>query len=421
MSLRSGCADVARLRSGCGSRPNGGDRSPSRWTTAVAALGTVAEVARLVSFRRPSAALVDAALAVVSFVVLTTSSALVATQPGVNEQTVAGVGLLAVQSAALLWRSRQPLLALMVSGVAVAAYGVAPLPDPVAPVGALIALGTYVAVAPRRQALVVTLLAIVGTVVFTAAPRDSDGLDYFVNLAFVVFAVLLGELVRTRRDYLREVEARLARLEAERETEARRAVADERTRIARELHDVVAHHVSMMVVQSEAAATSAADPKAFDAVASTGREALTELRRLVTVLREDGSRAPAAPQPGVGDLAQLAEQVRAAGLPVDVTVEGEPRPLPAGVDLSAYRIVQEALTNTIKHAGPARAHVVVRWCPDAVEVSVVDDGVGVGANGPPTTGHGLVGISERVALFGGSLQCGPAPGGGFAVAARLPT
>jgi signal transduction histidine kinase len=199
-------------------------------------------------------------------------------------------------------------------------------------------------------------------------------------------------------------------------------VAEERARLARELHDVVAHAVSMVVVQAEAGAAAGGPPdrveEAFDAIADTGRTALAELRRLLGVLRSPGEAGPREPQPGVAQLEPLVESVRRAGLPVEVRVEGADRPLPPGVDLSAYRIVQEALTNSVKHAGPARASVLLRYGERDLELEVVDDG-----RGPRTgsaAGHGLAGMRERTALLGGELDAGPAPGGGFTVRARLP-
>jgi signal transduction histidine kinase len=218
-------------------------------------------------------------------------------------------------------------------------------------------------------------------------------------------------------------------------------VQDERVRIARELHDVVAHHVSMVVVQAEAASVSAPpEPRAaLEAIGETARGALTELRRLLGVLRTADADLALAPQPGVAQLEALVTQVNNAGLPVTLRVEGRPHPLPAGVDLSVYRIVQEALTNTLRHAGPARADVAVRYRADCVEVDVVDSGRGASDSrgtrpglppqtGPghatgqnPEAGHGLVGIGERVGMLGGSLRTGPGADGGFAVSARLPS
>jgi signal transduction histidine kinase len=206
-------------------------------------------------------------------------------------------------------------------------------------------------------------------------------------------------------------------LAAEREAVA----AAERERIARELHDVVAHSLSVMVVQAQAAqrvleGEQASAREALAAVDATGRQALVEMRRLVGMLRERGDEG-LAPQPGLDQLDVLLDQVRAAGLPVDLRVEGARRPLAPGVDLAAYRIVQEALTNVLRHAGPARAAVVLRFGADAVELEVVDDGAG--ANGS-VGGHGLAGMRERVTIFGGRLESGSVDGRGFRVRAQLP-
>jgi signal transduction histidine kinase len=289
----------------------------------------------------------------------------------------------------------------------------------------------------------VALAATVGAVVSILASRDSDAIDVWFAVVLVGLAWLLGALQRTRRAYLAEVEARVAQLERDRRQAEERAAAEERARLARELHDVVAHHVSMMIVQAEAGASMAATAAgggptevtsetaqrsvaAFDAVAGTGRAALTELRHLLGVLREEGDRSPVTPQPGLDDVAGLVEEVRTTGLTVELRVEGDPRPLPAGVGLSAFRIVQEGLTNVRKHAQGARAAVVVRYSEEAVELTVTDDGDGasvledVGAGAP---GHGLAGLRERVALFGGVMRAGPrhqGAGGGYELAARLP-
>jgi signal transduction histidine kinase len=267
-------------------------------------------------------------------------------------------------------------------------------------------------------------------VVVLSLPRtDAD----LVDAAFVSFSLagawLLGDRARVQRALAAELAERAVRLERERAGEAQRAVASERARIARELHDVVAHHVSMMVVQAEAGPVAVeGDPGraagAFEAIAATGRQALVEMRRLLGVLRGDGDQAPSlAPQPGLADVGSLVEQVGRAGLRVELVVEGTEAPLPAGVDLSAYRIVQEALTNAVKHAGPGRARVLVRYGEHDLEVQVRDEG----GNGPALArpaggrpGQGLVGMRERVNLFGGELRAGPGPGGGFTVDARLP-
>ena len=201
---------------------------------------------------------------------------------------------------------------------------------------------------------------------------------------------------------------------------------DERRRIAREMHDVVAHSVSVMVVQTGAArkiidSKPAQAREALASIETTGRQALTEMRRLTGVLRSE--EAPEkSPQPGLGYLEALNDQTREAGLPVDVTIEGQPQELPQSADLSAFRILQEALTNSLKHAGPSEAVVSIRYSPGKLELRVTDNGRGAAerlSNGS-TGGHGLVGMRERVALFGGDLKTGPLPGGGYEVTATLP-
>jgi signal transduction histidine kinase len=235
-----------------------------------------------------------------------------------------------------------------------------------------------------------------------------------------------GRTVRSRRQLAVALADRNVLLEHEQEARAKQAVAEERTRIARELHDVVAHNVSVMVVQAGAERRSLGDDRpetreALEAIEQTGRQALTEMRRLLGMLRKDDDELALAPQPSMEHLELLVSQVREAGMPVELEVEGEPEPLPAGVDLSAYRIVQEALTNALKHAGPARALVRVRYRRDELELEILDDGPGPAADATNGAGgHGLVGMRERVSLFGGDLAAGERSGGGYSVHARLP-
>ncbi|MEW1844796.1 sensor histidine kinase [Nonomuraea angiospora] len=258
-----------------------------------------------------------------------------------------------------------------------------------------------------------------------AGPVRATSWSEHVVVAVVLVAVWgAGRSLRLRRAYLDELKDRAARLERARAADTRAARAEERSRIARELHDVVAHHVSVMTVQAAAARrVLASDPdlarEALSAIEHTGRMAMTEMRNIVGVLRTD-ARAELGPQPGVQDLPALVEQMREAGLPARLIVEGEPRPLPAGIDLAAYRLAQEGLTNSLRHAGAgAKAVVTVRHDPRELDVRVEDDGLGAtGVSG--RSGHGLVGIRERVALYGGILNIGPLPGGGFEVRARFP-
>jgi signal transduction histidine kinase len=252
---------------------------------------------------------------------------------------------------------------------------------------------------------------------------SGEGVGDVVPAWFFVAGVwFFGRWVRRRSLHTRQLEDRAAHLERERDEQARAAVAEERARISRELHDVVAHSVSVMVVQAQAAQRLIGSEETnvgqmLESIETTGRQALVELRRLLGVLRRADGDLALTPQPGLDDLDELLRQVRAAGMPVELRIEGEPAPLPPGVDLSAYRIVQEALTNTLKHAGPAHARVTVRYCTDGVVLEVDDDGAGDGKDG--SAGQGLIGMRERVAVYGGSFESGR-HADGFVVRARLP-
>jgi signal transduction histidine kinase len=261
--------------------------------------------------------------------------------------------------------------------------------------------------------------------------RDGYGLarglekagDVVPSYIWLVAAFGIGLTLQRRELLATLLSERANRAERERELRAREAVADERARIARELHDVVAHDVSVMVVQAQGAdrILEGAQPEvraALAAIETTGREAIDEMRRLLGILRRTDEELTLAPQPSLTELDALVAGVREAGLAVELEVVGDPIALAPGVDLSAYRIVQEALTNALKHAGPARARVIVRYSDDAVELEVSDDGPG-GVDAPGT-GHGLVGMRERVALYGGDLEAGSRREGGWALRARLP-
>jgi signal transduction histidine kinase len=360
------------------------------------------------------------------------------------------------QTVPLVWRRRAPMAVLAVTGLAALAHLAVGYQPTWAEFGVLIALYTVAAHCPQRRSLLAAALVAVGLAVYTTLvmvryprPAEEDVQGWLVGYVQFAAAWFLGNVQKRRLAYTAKLEALNAQLASEQELRSHWAVAEERGRIARELHDVVAHSVSVMTVQAGAARrTLAASPdqaaSALGQIESTGRQALVELRRLLGLLRDRDQEdvAALAPQPGLDHLESLTAAAREAGLPVEVTVEGEPRPLPAGVDLSAYRIVQEALTNSLRHAGPARAKVRIRYGREDLEVQVTDDGAGgpgtVRDGGGPVVvrlgpdgvlelpgrreggGHGLIGMRERVAMFGGTLETGPRPDGGYRVAARLP-
>jgi signal transduction histidine kinase len=266
-------------------------------------------------------------------------------------------------------------------------------------------------------------VAVAGAVIVVSTiPDYSTPQIIFIPLQFAISWVA-GFALRERSEQAEAAEARAAQAEHERETTARIAVAEERTRIARELHDVVSHAISVVVLQARGGRKLLADEpaaarEAFDVIEQVSEQALTEMRRLLGLLRAGDDELALAPQPSIARIDELVGGLKASGLPVEVTIEGDPVPLPAGVDVSAYRIVQEALTNALKHAGPARAHVYLRYHDDDLELEILDDGAGTG-NGAGS-GHGLAGIRERVAVIGGEMDTGRRPEGGYAVRARLP-
>jgi signal transduction histidine kinase len=279
------------------------------------------------------------------------------------------------------------------------------------------AMGAYT---DGREARIAPFVILAGVTGVTATWEDQVFTDYNFPTAFVLLAWLAGRGVRTRTRLTEELHEAAVQAREAHEEEVARAAADERRRIAREMHDVVAHSVSVMVVQAGGARRILdRDPaRAIDAAAhieEVGRAAMAEMRRLLGVLHHSDERAP---QPGMARLGALVERTRAAGLPVSLSVEGEPRSLPAGKDLAAYRVVQEALTNAIKHAGAAPTEVTVRWEPSHLELEIVDNGAPAVNGG--SGGHGLVGMEERVRLYDGELRAGRREGGGFEVVARLP-
>jgi signal transduction histidine kinase len=319
--------------------------------------------------------------------------------------------------------------------IAVGGLQVLMLPRPVgSDLSVLVVLYTLAAYRPRRVAVPGLAVCLLGSIVAIAVWEPARARHDWSTVAtvFAVFCLpaltawLLGDMMRWRRGFYDALEERAARLERERDAQAQIAAAAERARIARELHDVVAHNVSVMVVQADGASYALdVDPErarqALGAIAATGRQALAEMRSLLGVLRSaDDTTAELAPQPGIEQLTGLLEQARASGLPVSFTVEGVPRPLPQSAALTAYRVVQESLTNARKHGGATvTAAVTLRFCDDEVAITVTDDGNGA-AGQADGLGHGLIGMRERVELFGGTVSAGPRPGGGYQVAATLP-
>ncbi|MBG0812962.1 sensor histidine kinase [Planomonospora sp. ID82291] len=363
-----------------------------------------------------------------NFAALVTDPAFI---PGGPPLVVHGV-LAGVLVVPLFWRRRWPVGVFAV--VALASFvqwtaGVEPLPVNLAVLIAMYAVASY---RPLRWAVAAGLVAELGLALsYGRITERPDPKTWASTSVFVVAVWIAGIYANTRRRYLESLEERAERAERERDQRARLAAAAERARIARELHDVVAHNVSVMIVQADGAGYAIdGDPEqarqAVQAISATGRRALAEMRRMVGVLRadtgaEDGEdRGDYTPQPGLSQLDELVEQVRSSGLPVEVRVSGAVRELPEGGQLTVYRIVQEALTNTLKHGGPVSgAEVAMEYGVRELVVRVADDGRGVVAPERPG-GHGLVGMRERVAMFGGSVEAGPRPGGGFQVVVRLP-
>lgn len=337
----------------------------------------------------------------------------------------------------VVFRRRHPVGA-FVTVIAAGALEVVLVPRPItSDVAVLVVLYTLAAGRPRRISVPGLIVCLAGSAVAAATWLPSAHVQWsWFELGAVtallffgppLLAWLLGDSMRWRRGYYRALEERAARLEAERDAHAQVAAATERARIARELHDVVAHNVSVMVVQANGGAYALdSSPEqareALAAISQTGRQALAEMRHLLGVLRTDSSEGGAslAPQPGLEQVTDLLRHCRAAGLPISFTVEGVPRALPPGMALTAYRVVQESLTNTRKHGGPAvTAAVTMRFCEDGLKIMVADDGR---APGPATdgAGHGLVGMRERAELYGGTVEAGPRPEGGYLVTCTIP-
>jgi signal transduction histidine kinase len=354
------------------------------------------------------------------------------TVAAVVELTLGGYSALtavfaAIVTVSLNWRRTWPLTVMVVAAgvwTVPIMLGLIPSEAALTPlVALLIAIFSVARHAPTRT-------AVIGGVVATVASLASDlrmahpGVgDFGFTAVLISWPWFAGYALRGRELTNAALAAKADLLEAERDAKARAAVTEERARIARELHDIIAHSVSVMVVQAGAAEEVLERRPdtvraALAAIGATGRDALVDLRRLLGLLRQ-GDLAPALqPRPGVADLEALVAQVRSAGLPVTLRVSGSAADLPPGIDLAAFRVVQEALTNTLKHAGPATAEVTIHCGPDCLAVTVTDSGAGLGT--PSGGGHGLVGMRERVSLYGGEVDAGPDPAGGYRVSARLP-
>ena len=374
--------------------------------------------------RHPDAA--DALLAA-GLAVLAELEIWLADSPAAPRGVLAVAGLVAMLS--LAWRRRAPLASAVVTLGVIGALSLFGTVDGVWwGFGFLLAVYSVAAHCEPRGAFVGLALGLVSGALLNLAESSDSIADFLSNYSFIAVVLVgipwvAGRALRSRQLRAEALEDRAAALQREGDERARAAVAEERLRIARELHDVVGHSLGVIVVQAGAERATLATGKestrdTLVAIERTGREALSEMRRLLDLMRRDDEQVALAPQPSLAHLDALVESVRAAGLPVELRVEGERVSLPSGIDLSAYRIVQEALTNALKHAGPTRARVTVRYAPDGVELEIADDGPGPG-NGE-VGGHGLVGMGERVALYGGSLHTGRRPGGGYAVSARLP-
>ena len=355
--------------------------------------------------------------------------------------------LVVLETLPLAWRRSWPAATFLVAGLPRSIYdsiglGFAPLP-----LAQAIAYFTVIERCRPAVRRILTVLLAIGIVRSQLLPGHTQPYDFTVVSLIFVTAGMAGVLSRTRHAYLQDAEARAAQAESQRDAGTARAAAAERTRIARELHDVVAHHVSLMAVQAEAARSLLPGrpdeaARSVDVIGATARAALTELRRLLGVLRGPAEGLQTAPSVSLAGLDMVLNQVREAGLPVEVTVTGTASQLTPGTDLTAYRIIQEALTNSLRHARASRAEVSLAYEPGYVTVCVADDGPGPGGNGsggngpgshgpgshgpggpgrggPSSDGFGLAGIAERVASCGGSLTLGPT-GAGFAVTARLP-
>jgi signal transduction histidine kinase len=352
------------------------------------------------------------------------------TTPPTVEPDLLGTLLVVLASGALAFRRRWPVPVFLVVSAATVTVHLLSYPDGGLPFAVVIVVYTLASLCDRWVIVTATVALLVAVpIAFWATDTVGDGGTFVGTLALFVLAAVWGDHKKVRDAYDEQLKLREAEKERERAESARRAVADERLRIARELHDVLAHAMSVVAVQS-GVGVHVIDTRPEQAkrilqtISETSRESMKEMRTLLDVLRDNPElqAEELAPAPGLSQLRDLAARVTGAGVPVELVIEGERGAVPAGVDLAAYRIAQEALTNILKHAGAARVSLSVRYDPGAIHLEVVDDGRGaaaasaVKANG---TGHGLVGMRERVALYDGTLEAGPRPGGGYRVAATL--
>ena len=403
---------------------------------------TVSDLRRMTRARRPAYAdrvqalyawlrrhprLVDGALALVLAAAGTTSWL-------VSGKAPYALPLEAVMLAAVTLRRAYPVGAFAVSVGAGALQVLAGIRPSAVDLSVVVLLYTLTAYRSRQASLRGLAVCLAGSAI--AIARWIPEIKILQQLDVVFFAAVLfagpaliawalGDSMRSRRAYYTSLEERAARLERERDAQAQIAAAAERARIARDMHDVIAHNVSVMVVQADGAAFALdAEPErarqALGAISQAGRQALAEMRHMLDVLRTGDDAAELTPQPGVGQIGDLIGQARDAELAVSFTAEGVPRPLPGGADLAAYRIVQESLTNVRKHGGPGvSASVTLRYCEDCLVLRITDDGRGAAA-ASGGAGHGLAGMRERVGIYGGTVRAGPRPGGGFEVTATLP-
>jgi len=368
--------------------------------------------------------LLDGALAVILFV-------LVQAQDPVQRTMPLSVAITALETLPLTFRRRAPSAVLIVVAAASIAHIVVGFHNGFFDTfSVVVAVYSVAAHTPRRNSIRFLILIPFALALAIAIDWHNRGQVYLLaipyNLLLFVSPWLLGDSLQTRRAYAEQLEERERMLEREREDRAKTALAEERTRIARELHDIVAHGVSVMVLQASAGGRIVETrpieaARNFQAIQATGRGALDELRRMLGVLRESGDDASARePQPGLADLDRLVDSVRESGVDTTLRIEGDTGSLAGAVQLQAYRVIQEALTNTLRHAGASRAEVLVRRTAHQLIVDVVDDGRALERrleNDQP--GHGLIGMRERVQLFRGDLDAGPRAEGGFRVRARF--